>query len=286
MKVHAALLGTLPRSQMCGNFWDHVHSGIRPKIDFFAYRPLQVNASNSTRPEYLFGCNDAPHTQKCAVRQLRSHQRKFHLGATWVDTSGLLQNGIPVGALFGRDLQSDKDHAMILSPGYLRRARWLDPGLSAFQYLASCLTSVWLASDLFSASELLEVSLTAYYVLLACVAKSWHERGAHWEKNCMSKTTVRLLLGSAGHLALRCVYWPRSIPFSPSRTQEDACERHFAAVKRPYTGTPTVKDALYSTQLVHANHFKSMRNGLKDKHKARLPTASPCFQASRFPVCL
>ena len=158
--------------------------------------------------------------------------------------------GLPTHAFSGKDIQNDREHALCLSPAFFEQNQWDSLGMLLYAFMIGLTTGCWLGADSFSAEELLENSLTGYYLLLQCVWQISEKEGVTKVGDVfLSITTMRTLVWNAAHMVER-VLGQTSGAFSPPSTVEQCAEQHFGRVKGGQ-GTLTLKSYLLACQRLH-----------------------------------
>jgi hypothetical protein len=111
-------------------------------LKMFPYRvACFVPAAGAPRPFY--GARDPPHILKSAAGQMRSCARRLLIGDFFVETVGLLRNGLPISAYTGKFSQSDKHAQMIFAAVLYTSMTWMGYGTLVFALLVETLMQAW-----------------------------------------------------------------------------------------------------------------------------------------------
>ena len=210
----------------------------------------------------MSGANDCAHAVKRFTHHLATGGRTIRMGSYLVNLTPLVRSGLSVRALASDDVQSDKDGAKRWNPGFLEEA-WDSYGILVSQFLAANIVSCWNGSSPFSLREGVMNVLFSYYALLLM-----HKDAQEEAKRLKLKTaqflpiqTTRALLDLCGHFVLSARYWEASLPWRPRSRQEQCAEHYFGRAKAYNRGNPSVKDAVYGMQALHANELKTIEQG-------------------------
>lgn len=151
VQINAAFLGCLPRLSMSSaDFFSQCELNPDRRLPCFSFRSLSFCKQHT-----VFACLDVPHVQKAAVRNGRTSIRKLSVGCgLFVSFECLLLGSLPRKAFCGKDDQSDREAAWMLTP--TSKPTWDDLGVSLWQYILALVTSPWSSHQLFSHAECLE----------------------------------------------------------------------------------------------------------------------------------
>lgn len=117
-----------------------------------------------------------------------------------------------------------------------------------------------------SCQETVANILTAYYMVLTTWMEAM-EGGSRWQERFFPIQTIRNLLDLCAHAVQSAVFWPSELTWRPRSRQEQCIEGFFGQLKQKCTGSPTLKDCLYSQcmlhmdQLRHAEMFEGFKSG-------------------------
>lgn len=125
--------------------------------------------------------------------------------------------------------------------------------------------SGWTSSTEFTLEEIFCNTMDAYYLTLINTMLEFDDHGPSkmWSY-CLPKVTTRNTLRCLGHLLTRIIGWPKhqNFTFEPKFTQEDSIEFFFGRIKtgkRGVHGSATTSNSIQSTQLLHLQEAKSVR---------------------------
>ena len=150
-------------------------------------------------------------------------------------------------AYTGTARQSDIQSAKASNPAYYGD-EWDAIGPIQFWYWEALLNSGWNCYEFYeSCEEMFLNACCAYYILLFNFQRAQERHPDDWETHFFPRVTLQNTVASVLHLFSRCCYWPKDIPFAPSKTREIIIEGHFGVVKAPFRGTPKLRDMIHGT---------------------------------------
>eukprot|EP00439_Symbiodinium_sp_Y106_P037371 s4443_g4.t1 len=180
----------------------------------------------------------------------------------WSDITGLRCHGLSAAAFVGRDCQSDKQAAELMTAR--GPPQWDTLGLTVYQFATAMIVGTFTAARLFEPHEMLLNCLSGYYACLFTCAFAFDVAGCQWERRVLAQATCRNLLSLAVHGVLRVARWPKSSqsPFELQYGQEDAAEHHFSRTKHGARGSASLTHGILGTV---REHLTSFNEGFKDK---------------------
>ena len=252
-KVNRALLGLIDKKKLSMVPWFRQLLLQELPIRFWPFHRVWFRSESGI--EYDFAAsNGAYHVLKRLSLQTCASVRKVRLGSFFLDTTAMLQFKLPHRVYGCGDMMSDKAGASRLSPPYLDRSPFLF-GQHVASLLASLLASFTTASKAFTKTEHCLNAMSAYYVLAIHLAQNMDEYRGQWQQHSLSLPTAR------NTMAL-CAFGVHAsmMEVEPCNVQEIHIEHFFAAIKAPFRGAPSVKDALLGEAKHHLSQIKELRN--------------------------
>ena len=134
------------------------------------------------------------------VSAQRGGRRAPRQMACFVSFSFMLEVGCPAKSLVGTDGQSNKQHASLINPGWMK-STWDSKGIVLFALMEGLIHSPRLAAERYNVLETFMSVLEGYYVLLINVMYARASHGKGWQKVFISSVTLRKL-----HLTVVCTY--------------------------------------------------------------------------------
>ena len=208
-----------------------------PKIGLWPYGFVTYGPNKHLMLSFL----GAFHLQKRFSLQVQSGTKKLIVGNLYVETSFMLQHGLPAAAYAVRDPMSDRHSSCRLAPCYMGRA-WNCLGNHVLCLWGALISSITTASACFSMTERAINSFTLHYIGLLHCCMNRRRFGSSWETRSIALVTLRnISITCAGAIA-SCL-----TAFEPVALQELRIEEHFGAVKSHTRGTAGVRDLLLGT---------------------------------------
>ena len=99
-------------------------------------------------------------------------------------------------------------------------------------------------------------SMVGYYLLMMSLMQAIKEHGPAWSRNFLPLTTLKTLVYVTAHAALACCHWPEDIEWRPRARVETMCEYFFSSIKRPFRGSPSLKDGILGCHHHHMQHLR------------------------------
>ena len=162
-------------------FWQHGKVGRPLPVLMFPFRPFLYKELP------MFASNDAAHVMKAVAGNLRRACRVVHLGSNilWSNINVLRCHGLSPAAFVGRDCQSDKQAAELLTPR--GPPQWDSLGITIFQFTTSLILGSFTAARLFEPQEIFVNCLSGYYLCLYTIAfaSAWQANigtGELWQR--------------------------------------------------------------------------------------------------------
>lgn len=250
------VMGLSPMAKAAGHpFWSNT-SFEGYSLPAWPFRTMCFGQPGTDRyPVHM--CLDATHVRKALVRSLRSAVRVWTLGGLFVNMACLAIRGLPHCSFSGRDGQSDREAALCLLPKFIPNT-WDSHGVLFAQLMVSLTSSQWLCSASHRRIHVLENALTGFYWLLLTLWFAWRMGQSKWLDWFLHRITLRNTALLSAQLCTLGMDFPADLPWVPSKCQEWALETHFSKVKRPFTGTPSIKDAILSTQRLHMSQYSKI----------------------------
>ena len=267
--VNACLLGLLPSEWMDRTtFFSQCTKNKKLNLPLWTYQPLFF------QEHFLSGSNDSRHVMKRYGAHLVSGTRVVRFGGFLVQLTPLVTNGLSVRALAVENLQSDSDSSKRLNSGYLPD-NWASYGCLIAQFVASLISSAWSGCSGFTMRESVSNALLGYYVLLCQCSQTHKQFAKQWTKHFLPIQTIRTLLDLVGHIVQAARFWENNIAWRPSQREEYRIEGFFGEVKSYTQGSPTLKDGLYGTYMVHAKQYQKSALVEKEIEKANFQREIP-----------
>ena len=220
----------------------------------------------------LVGSTDALHTLKRYTFHHHSCQRTIKWGAFFTDISDMLRKGLPVKSYSLTDTQSDEASFQRINPKYLDDS-WCQVGVHLY-ILVSCLVSLCTeASEGLSVTARFRNATCAYSLLLLGL---WAVRQAYdkdWTSWYLPIQTLRHLAAICTQQMALCTEAPQNCTVLANKFQEKVAEYHYGALKAPYRGVPSIRDAIVGGQLLHAKQLKSPQRTQPPKPAGQLTRA-------------
>ena len=201
----------------------------------------------------MLGMNGGYHIQKRFSLQFAASVRKVLIGDVWVDTSVLLQHGLPHSVYSCGDCMSDRDAVARLTPPYLGRSCF-SLGAHVAGMLAALFASFTTGSRGYSKREHAVNSFTLYFILLLHLAENKLKHGRDAACVSLSAVTVKNMVCACAH-AINCAMTDTE----PQTIQELGVENWFSMIKGAYRGSPTVKDGLLGSASVTLKQIAELR---------------------------
>lgn len=143
----------------------------------------------------------------------------------------------------------------------------LESGCLISMVVDALIVSCWGGAKLYDYNlvTLCKHSFFAYYFLLMGATQSLSEHKKKWSRHFLPKTTLKNLLYTCARTILGCIHWDERVPFRPCSRTETCCETHFSAVKAPFRGQPSIKDAILGSYHCHMKQHLEARKMCWDK---------------------
>ena len=197
----------------------------------------------------MCGADDTPHFQGRFAVHTRGGQRKSEVWGFFVGISNLRKHGLPIKAMIGSDVQSNKQAAQLLNSGF-NKPTWDNPGILLWTFFESMVVAGWRRSPReVDIEETCENAFSGYYCMLLTVFDCIKKYGRTWETHCLPRVTLQNMCFQVAFLMFRLLYWPEDCPWLPNDTLEKCMEYLFGMIKRFFHGTPNLKDLLLGSHL-------------------------------------
>lgn len=147
----------------------------------------------------------------------------------------------------------------------------LDHGAMVAMLLSALVSAGWHAAG----SDLRVVfgdSMTAYYLLMMSLMRAMKKHGTAWARNFLPLTTLKTLAYVTAHAALACCHWPADVEWRPRARVETLCEFYFSSVKRPFRGSPSLKDGILGCHFHHMQQLRQSANFIQSPRKGEFVT--------------
>ncbi|CAE7658027.1 abcB2 [Symbiodinium sp. CCMP2456] len=255
--LNKALLGLLQPSELVGvPFFAACSKQKVTQIPMFPFGYLVWSAPGEEKAASyaVTGFRDLYHCIKNYTLQHMSFTRTVNHGQFWCEYLPMLQGGLSAQAFSARDAQSDKCAFARLNPAHLAASTWLGDGARCMIFLASIMTSAILTRQ--TPAVTFANACCAYYLICLHVSENMRRFGGRHKDFSLPSITVRNLAQMLAHTMLACLTHETGNAWDLSCRQERVCESHFSRIKRPYAGTPSIRDGVYGTVLEHLRVYK------------------------------
>ena len=197
------------------------------------------------------------------MRNVRAGPRILHSADAPADMCPLLVGAYPCPILsyMGTDNQSSRQAAGVLNDASVPDT-WDSAGILAFQHRMSMIIGSSLASRIMTPQQSFENALTGYHGLLLQMMQAQKQHDQQWERYTFARRTLRTLLSTCGHTAVRYPNWSIEWPWDPSQTQEDGSEIHYSQTKIGSRGVCTQKLRMRNTHVKHWKQARAFSKGL------------------------
>ena len=141
----------------------------------------------------------------------------------------------------------------MLNPGYFDNGQWDEFGYIIWSYINALHLSVWNSSDMYKdIEEVFYNVVSAYYILYLNIMRLQSLYGQKkWVTKSLPLLTIQNTTTDMCNMVVRCLYFPKKVPFYPKRQREICVEQHFARTKKPIgdsqVGMPKLADMITGT---------------------------------------
>ena len=142
---------------------------------------------------------------------------------------------------------------MRLSMPYLQRSCF-SLGLRIAALIAALQASYTTASAIFTKEQQCLNAFPVYYLLALHICLNQDSHGTRWQEVTLSAQTIKNCCGLAAHCVTSAM-----TSIETSTAQEIAIERYFSNLKRPYRGTPSVRDCTQGTARAVLQQTRSLQ---------------------------
>lgn len=162
-----------------------------------------------------------------------------------------LRSGLSFRSYCVTDPQSDKEASSRLNPGLLQ-GQWSDGGMSLAILLDCLMMSAWAGSASLSRAEVALNSFTCYYWVCINLADSRDKN-----TDFLPVQTAKSICELCGHAILGCWKWSKEAAFAPCYREEMIMESLFSKMKKPFRGSPSLKDAIHGCSACHLEQWRN-----------------------------
>ena len=271
--LHKVLLGLVPPHELCDfPFWHRLQfTSIEAPLF-----PFKLGKLDGVHP--IVGSSGPYHVSKRFSLHAISGIRKVCWGSISVCYAAMLKGGLAFKAFVCQDPQSDKQSSQRLNMQHACRD-FDDWGVRIHAMIGGLFQSGWASASGFSQAQQQENLFTCYYIVLLQVMWQCEKGDGKWESKFLPSQTVKNVLGLCGHGILGNLM---DAGFPDYRT-ELPIEQAFGEVKRPFRGSPNLKDCILGSHLHHLRQLRSLsknpspvpepaalRQGLTKEHTVEL----------------